>query len=87
MKKGVHKDTLAASLDQADEVFLYQPDNIDWSVTEIAEQCEQPAYTSNSVDDLVDMVIERSMPGDQILVMSNGGFESIQEKLLAKLAE
>lgn len=87
MKKGVHKDTLAASLDQADEVFLYQPDNIDWSVAEIAEQCEQPAYTSNSVDDLVDMVIERSMPGDQILVMSNGGFEGIQEKLLAKLAE
>lgn len=87
MKKGVHKDTLAASLDQADEVFLYQPDNIDWSVAEIAEQCEQPAYTSNSVDDLVDMVKERSMPGDQILVMSNGGFEGIQEKLLAKLAE
>ncbi|MYM61103.1 UDP-N-acetylmuramate:L-alanyl-gamma-D-glutamyl-meso-diaminopimelate ligase [Vibrio sp. OCN044] len=87
MKKGVHKDTLAASLDQADEVFLYQPDNIDWSVADIAEQCNQPAYTSNSVDTIVDMVIERSMPGDQILVMSNGGFEGIQEKLLAKLAE
>ncbi|CAM3866148.1 UDP-N-acetylmuramate:L-alanyl-gamma-D-glutamyl-meso-diaminopimelate ligase [Vibrio aquimaris] len=87
MKKGVHKDSLAASLDQADQVFLYQPDNIDWPVADIAEQCHQPAYTSNSVDDLVDMVIERSMPGDQILVMSNGGFEGIQEKLLAKLAE
>ena len=87
MKRGVHKDTLAASLHQADEVFLYQPDNIDWSVADIAEQCNQPAYTSNSVDTIVDMVIERIMPGDQILVMSNGGFEGIQEKLLAKLAE
>ncbi|WP_114787521.1 UDP-N-acetylmuramate:L-alanyl-gamma-D-glutamyl-meso-diaminopimelate ligase [Vibrio tetraodonis] len=87
MKKGVHKDTLAASLDQADEVFLYQPDNIEWSVADIAEQCNQPAYTSNSVDTIIDMVIERIMPGDQILVMSNGGFEGIQEKLLAKLAE
>ncbi|WP_341663143.1 UDP-N-acetylmuramate:L-alanyl-gamma-D-glutamyl-meso-diaminopimelate ligase [Vibrio sp.] len=87
MKRGVHKDTLAASLHQADEVFLYQPDNIDWSVADIAEQCNQPAYTSNSVDIIVDMVTERIMPGDQILVMSNGGFEGIQEKLLAKLAE
>ena len=87
MKRGVHKDMLAASLHQADAVFLYQPDNIDWSVADIAQQCKQPAYTSNSVDTLVEMVIEQIMPGDQILVMSNGGFEGIQEKLLAKLTE
>ncbi|MBU2898792.1 UDP-N-acetylmuramate:L-alanyl-gamma-D-glutamyl-meso-diaminopimelate ligase [Vibrio hepatarius] len=87
MKRGVHKDMLAASLHQADAVFLYQPDNIDWSVTDIAQQCKQPAYTSNSVDALAEMVVEHIMPGDQILVMSNGGFEGIQEKLLAKLTE
>ncbi|NOH72100.1 UDP-N-acetylmuramate:L-alanyl-gamma-D-glutamyl-meso-diaminopimelate ligase [Vibrio pectenicida] len=87
MRRGVHKDMLAASLHQADAVFLYQPDNIDWSVADIAQQCKQPAYTSNSVDTLVEMVIEQIMPGDQILVMSNGGFEGIQEKLLAKLTE
>ncbi|GLT16262.1 UDP-N-acetylmuramate--L-alanyl-gamma-D-glutamyl-meso-2,6-diaminoheptandioate ligase [Vibrio zhanjiangensis] len=87
MKKGVHKDTLAKSLHHADAVFLYQPDNIDWSVGDIAMQCKQPAYSANCVDTLVEMVREQVKPGDQILVMSNGGFDGIQDKLLAKLAE
>jgi UDP-N-acetylmuramate: L-alanyl-gamma-D-glutamyl-meso-diaminopimelate ligase len=87
MKRGVHKETLAASLAQADVVFLYQPDNIEWSVEDIAQQCQQSAYASDSVDVLVQMVTEQAQPGDQILVMSNGGFEGIHDKLLAKLAE
>ncbi|MEF1290962.1 UDP-N-acetylmuramate:L-alanyl-gamma-D-glutamyl-meso-diaminopimelate ligase [Vibrio sp. M260118] len=86
MKRGVHKDTLAASLQKADQVFLYQPDSIDWSVEDIAAQCMQPAQTSASVDELVEQIVASANPGDQILVMSNGGFEGIHNKLLAKLA-
>lgn len=86
MKRGVHKDTLAASLQKADQVFLYQPDSIDWSVEEIAAQCAQPAQTSNNVDELVEQIVASASSGDQILVMSNGGFEGIHNKLLAKLA-
>ncbi|MEX0335023.1 UDP-N-acetylmuramate:L-alanyl-gamma-D-glutamyl-meso-diaminopimelate ligase [Vibrio tubiashii] len=87
MKRGVHKDTLAASLQKADQVFLYQPDSIDWSVEEIAAQCAQPAQTSNNVDELVEQIVANASSGDQILVMSNGGFEGIHNKLLAKLAQ
>ncbi|NOI82969.1 UDP-N-acetylmuramate:L-alanyl-gamma-D-glutamyl-meso-diaminopimelate ligase [Vibrio tubiashii] len=87
MKRGVHKDTLAASLQKADQVFLYQPDSIDWSVEEIAAQCAQPAQTSNNVDELVEQIVASASSGDQILVMSNGGFEGIHNKLLAKLAQ
>lgn len=87
MKRGVHKDTLAASLTKADEVFLYQPESIEWSVEDIARQCQQPAQVSNSVDQLVDKIISSAKSGDHILVMSNGGFEGIHGKLLAKLAE
>ncbi|QJY37319.1 UDP-N-acetylmuramate:L-alanyl-gamma-D-glutamyl-meso-diaminopimelate ligase [Vibrio europaeus] len=86
MKRGVHKDTLAASLQKADQVFLYQPDSIDWSVEEIAAQCVQPAHTSANVDELVEQIVASASSGDQILVMSNGGFEGIHNKLLAKLA-
>ncbi len=86
MKRGVHKDTLAASLQKADQVFLYQPDSIGWSVEDIAAQCLQPAQTSGSVDELVEQIVASANPGDQILVMSNGGFEGIHNKLLAKLA-
>ncbi|MFA0467262.1 UDP-N-acetylmuramate:L-alanyl-gamma-D-glutamyl-meso-diaminopimelate ligase [Vibrio breoganii] len=85
MKMGVHKDTLAASLGLADKVFLYQPDSIEWSVEEIAQQCSQPAQASNSVDDIVQSLVEETKPGDHILVMSNGGFEGIHTKLLQAL--
>ena len=87
MKRGVHKDTLAASLTKADEVFLYQPESIEWSVEDIARQCQQPAQVSDSVDQLVDKIVSSAKSGDHILVMSNGGFEGIHGKLLAKLAE
>ncbi|MCY9805748.1 UDP-N-acetylmuramate:L-alanyl-gamma-D-glutamyl-meso-diaminopimelate ligase [Vibrio scophthalmi] len=86
MKRGVHKDTLAASLHHADEVFLYQPESIEWSVEEVAQQCSQLAYTSADIDQLVDAIVAKAAPGDHILVMSNGGFEGIHGKLLEKLA-
>jgi UDP-N-acetylmuramate: L-alanyl-gamma-D-glutamyl-meso-diaminopimelate ligase len=87
MKRGVHKDTLAASLNAADQVFLYQPETIDWSVEAVAEQCSQPAKVSANVDELVEMIVAEAKAGDQILIMSNGGFEGIHGKLLAKLGE
>ncbi|MCG9624831.1 UDP-N-acetylmuramate:L-alanyl-gamma-D-glutamyl-meso-diaminopimelate ligase [Vibrio mediterranei] len=86
MKRGVHKETLAQSLTQADAVFLFQPDNIDWSVEEIAHSCSQPAKVSDSIDELVQAIVEQAQPGDQILVMSNGGFGGIHQKLLEALA-
>jgi UDP-N-acetylmuramate: L-alanyl-gamma-D-glutamyl-meso-diaminopimelate ligase len=87
MKLGVHKDTLAASLHAADSVYLFQPDNITWSVDDVAQQCTQPAYTHNDIDCFVDMIVAEAQPGDQILVMSNGGFEGIHGKLLDKLSQ
>ncbi|EGU46360.1 UDP-N-acetylmuramate:L-alanyl-gamma-D-glutamyl-meso-diaminopimelate ligase, partial [Vibrio orientalis CIP 102891 = ATCC 33934] len=87
MKRGVHKDALAASLAKADQVFLYQPDSIDWSVKDIASQCHQPADTSADVDELVAKIVSHAQAGSHILVMSNGGFEGIHGKLLEKLGE
>ncbi|OCH40447.1 UDP-N-acetylmuramate:L-alanyl-gamma-D-glutamyl-meso-diaminopimelate ligase [Aliivibrio fischeri] len=87
MKLGVYKDTLAASLHAADSVYLYQPDNIAWSVDDVAQQCTQPAHTHNNIDAFVDMIVNEAQPGDQILVMSNGGFEGIHGKLLSRLGD
>ncbi|HCG6157678.1 UDP-N-acetylmuramate:L-alanyl-gamma-D-glutamyl-meso-diaminopimelate ligase [Vibrio parahaemolyticus] len=85
MKRGVHKNTLADSLHSADEVFLFQPDNIEWSVQDIADQCKQPAFVDADMDNFVAKIVERAQPGDQILVMSNGGFGGIHGKLLEQL--
>ncbi|MGF1686396.1 UDP-N-acetylmuramate:L-alanyl-gamma-D-glutamyl-meso-diaminopimelate ligase [Photobacterium japonica] len=85
MKLGVHKADLAPSLAAADEVFIYQPDTIPWSVDEIAQQCTQPAYTDDNLDALVAKIVVAAQPGDNILVMSNGGFGGIHGKLLTAL--
>ncbi|MCP4955750.1 UDP-N-acetylmuramate:L-alanyl-gamma-D-glutamyl-meso-diaminopimelate ligase [Photobacterium aquimaris] len=85
MKLGVHKHDLAPALHAADEVFLFQPDNIPWSVQEIANQCPQPAFCSDDIDTLVAKIVESAQSGDTILVMSNGGFSGIHGKLLAAL--
>ncbi|WP_158134601.1 UDP-N-acetylmuramate:L-alanyl-gamma-D-glutamyl-meso-diaminopimelate ligase [Vibrio navarrensis] len=85
MKRGVHKETLAASLVHADEVFLFQPPGLDWSVEAVAAQCRQPALTSDNMDEFVAQIASRAKSGVQILVMSNGGFDGIHGKLLAAL--
>ncbi len=68
-------------------MFVYQPDIIAWSVSEITNVLSQPAYWSANIDDLVDLVVKEAKPTDHILVMSNGAFGGIHQKLLAKLAD
>lgn len=86
MKLGVHNETLAPSLATADEVFFYQDASLDWELDGIAQQCSQAARVVKDIDHLVDMIVEQAKPTDVILVMSNGGFGGIHNKLLQKLA-
>ncbi|MBS0849195.1 UDP-N-acetylmuramate:L-alanyl-gamma-D-glutamyl-meso-diaminopimelate ligase [Citrobacter sp. JGM124] len=86
MKMGVSKDDLGPSLGRADEVFILQPQNIPWQVVDIVDACVQPAHWSADIDTLVDMIVKTAQPGDTILVMSNGGFGGIHQKLLDALA-
>lgn len=85
MKMGISKDDIAPALGRADEVFIFQPANIPWLVSDITERCVQPAYWTGDPDTLVNMVAEHAQPGDHILVMSNGSFGGIHDKLLEKL--
>lgn len=85
MKMGISKDDIAPALGRADEVFIFQPANIPWLVSEITERCVQPAYWSGDLDALTGMVAEHAQRGDHILVMSNGSFGGIHDKLMEKL--
>ncbi|OOE53159.1 UDP-N-acetylmuramate:L-alanyl-gamma-D-glutamyl-meso-diaminopimelate ligase [Salinivibrio kushneri] len=86
MKQGVHKDTLAASLAGADTVFLYQPQGLDWSLEAVVDNCTQPAHRHDDIDALVTALTKHAQAGDTVLVMSNGGFGGIHDKLLTALA-
>ena len=93
MKMGVHKDTLAASLALADYVWLFQPDNIDWEIEAAlknqlaADKSSQVFTVLSSTQAIIDNVLQQVGAGDHIVVMSNGGFEGIHQRLLDALAE
>ena len=85
MRMGVHKASLSDSWQQADEVCLYQPEGLDWNLSDVVAQSDTPATIFSSTDDIINHVVSHVSPGDHILIMSNGGFEGIHGRLLAAL--
>ncbi|MCX7893778.1 MAG: UDP-N-acetylmuramate:L-alanyl-gamma-D-glutamyl-meso-diaminopimelate ligase [Burkholderiales bacterium] len=86
MKLGVMKDALAGSLAGADRVFCYAA-NLGWDAAAALAPLGAKARVAGDFGRLLDAIVAETRPGDHLLVMSNGGFEGIHEKLLAALGE
>ena len=86
MKLGIHKDQLTGSWAQADEVYIFEPASLSWSIDEVARDSLAPVHPYQDVDKLVEAVVKEAQPSDHILVMSNGGFAGIHGKLLDALS-
>jgi len=43
------------------------------------------AYFFSNTESIIDFLVDRAKPGDLILIMSNGGFDNIHDKLLERL--
>ncbi len=86
MKLGVMKDQLPASLAQADRVFCYSG-GIDWDVAAAMAPLGDKATTEADLTRLIEHIVTAARPGDRIVVMSNGGFGGIHDRLLARLAQ
>jgi UDP-N-acetylmuramate: L-alanyl-gamma-D-glutamyl-meso-diaminopimelate ligase len=84
MKLGAMKDALAASLAHADRIFCYSA-NLSWDPALALAPLGASARVSDNLDALIAEVSGEARSGDHILVMSNGGFGGIHEKLLATL--
>jgi len=85
MKLGAMKDALPGSLAAADRVFCYAA-NLGWDVAGALAPLGAKAVVQQDLDALVAMIVAEAKPGDHVLVMSNGGFGGIHDKLLARLA-
>ncbi len=86
MRMGVHKAALPASLAAADLVYLFEPAGSGWSLQALADEIGDKAQVSQDLNALVARIVAQAKAGDAILVMSNGGFGGIHDKLLAALA-
>ncbi len=85
MKMGVFREQIGPALNEADQVFVYAPDSISWDASVIARTCTSPVLVEEDFDRLVAAVLREAREGDRILVMSNGGFNGIHQKLLEGL--
>ncbi|HEC29535.1 MAG TPA: UDP-N-acetylmuramate:L-alanyl-gamma-D-glutamyl-meso-diaminopimelate ligase [Gammaproteobacteria bacterium] len=81
MRMGIHENTLANSLREADTVSLYQPGEMAWNLSSVTNELGDKAKLFASVDDMVDDLKKQTRQGDSIVVMSNGGFGGIHGKL------
>jgi UDP-N-acetylmuramate: L-alanyl-gamma-D-glutamyl-meso-diaminopimelate ligase len=85
MRLGVHNAELPASLGDADRVYVHAPADLGWDAQAVFAPLNARALVLDSVEAIVTRVVAESNPGDQVLVMSNGGFGGIHQKLLDAL--
>ncbi len=84
MKLGVMKDALSASLKDADMVFCYGA-NLGWDAEEALKPIAHKSQVFDDLTPLISAITHVAESGDHILVMSNGGFGGIHQKLLDAL--
>ena len=85
MRMGVHKGALNQSVTDADDVLWYQPANVDWAMDEVVNKSPVPAKLLRNLDDLIHCAISLSEANTHIVIMSNGGFGGVHQKLIEQL--
>jgi UDP-N-acetylmuramate: L-alanyl-gamma-D-glutamyl-meso-diaminopimelate ligase len=90
MKLGTMKDALPGSLTDADLVFGYGAKNgkdaLGWDLGAALAPLGGKAQAFDDLGTLVEAIKRVAKPGDHVLVMSNGGFGGVHQKLLDALA-
>ncbi len=85
MKLGVHNDTLAASLEDANLVCMYRPSDFAKEFDDCLSPLGDRLRLHSDYDELVADLAAEVQPGDQVVFMSNGGFGSARQNLTGVL--
>jgi UDP-N-acetylmuramate: L-alanyl-gamma-D-glutamyl-meso-diaminopimelate ligase len=85
MRLGVFKAELAPAFQAADRVILYQAPELDWDLNAVVAASGKPGQVCGSIEATVAAIAAAARPGDHILIMSNGGFGGLHERVLERL--
>ncbi|OWL91048.1 UDP-N-acetylmuramate:L-alanyl-gamma-D-glutamyl-meso-diaminopimelate ligase [Halopseudomonas aestusnigri] len=85
MRLGSHMAALPASVRDASQVFWYQPAGLDWSLESVVADSPVPAQVASDLDAIVERVVAAATPQTRVVVMSNGGFGGIHQRLIQAL--
>ncbi len=87
MRSGIHQNVLLSSLIGADRVIIHKPGDFEWDFPQSEKEKLSELSILPDVDSILKEVKSVVESGDKILVMSNGGFGGIHQKLLDSLAK
>ncbi|WP_288419030.1 UDP-N-acetylmuramate:L-alanyl-gamma-D-glutamyl-meso-diaminopimelate ligase [uncultured Acinetobacter sp.] len=87
MRMGSHKEGLADAARLADEVIWYQPEGLDWDLQPVIETAVNSAQVSHSLDEIIQRIRSEAAEGDAVVIMSNGGFGGLHQKLISALQD
>ena len=87
MRMGSHKEGLADAARLADEVIWYQPEGLDWDLQPVIEAAVNSAQVSHSLDEIIQRIRSEAAEGDAVVIMSNGGFGGLHQKLISALQD
>ncbi|UIP95064.1 UDP-N-acetylmuramate:L-alanyl-gamma-D-glutamyl-meso-diaminopimelate ligase [Acinetobacter johnsonii] len=85
MRMGSHKDGLAHSARLANEVIWYQPEGLDWDLQPVIAAAPNKAVVARTLDDIIHTIVSEAGEGDAVVIMSNGGFGGLHQKLISAL--
>ncbi|MCC5852573.1 MAG: UDP-N-acetylmuramate:L-alanyl-gamma-D-glutamyl-meso-diaminopimelate ligase, partial [Alkalimonas sp.] len=81
MKRGVHQQALPAALSAADRVFIYQQQGAADGMDQVAARLGEKAVVYDDLASLEQAVLAELQAGDELLLMSNGGFGGLHQRL------
>jgi UDP-N-acetylmuramate: L-alanyl-gamma-D-glutamyl-meso-diaminopimelate ligase len=85
MRMGVHSAHIAPSLAAADQVYIFTPPDLGWDTVPLIRELGARGHAVATIDGMAAAVTAQAAAGDTVLVMSNGGFGGLHEKLLTAL--
>jgi UDP-N-acetylmuramate: L-alanyl-gamma-D-glutamyl-meso-diaminopimelate ligase len=85
MKMGYHQKTLAASFDAADAVLWYKSTVTKLDLDAIAASAKAEFLSMSDTDSMIAWLLANARSGDHIVIMSNGGFEGLHQRLISSL--
>ena len=85
MKRGTHKEELVPATQHADVVFWFEPEGLDWSMTEATSELNGH-FVFRDTNQLHDELVRQLHSGDHVVIMSNGSFSGLHRQLLQSLS-
>ena len=87
MQSGVHKDSLAQALCDADLSFVFHPENMGWDLPHSLRSLGDKTHVCGDISQLIEHIVAQARPQDTVVIMSNGGFGGIHGRLLNALQQ